>query len=291
MPHSILKKTSLAPGFLSPPAARSREDRNRETALYHAELLQQRKETEAQILATLESLLDLPSSPTADAARPSIADSTLVKNSLKPFQPSDYDSLVEERNINNQCGYVLCPRPNRQENTKAKYRILQSGGKGRDALKIVERRSLERWCSDNCGKRALYIKVHLNEEPAWSRTAATSGDIVLLEDTPENEGKQDSGNGLIKLLKSLDIGQREDEVVAQMKALAIERGNGNAPSRSLGLADIREKPNTDSKIFRPDFEAENGVASNAIEGYTPGFSEKNLVAKDNDDEEDIMETI
>jgi hypothetical protein len=286
MPHSILKKTPLPTAGPSRPPARSREDRNRETALYHAELLQQRKEVEAQILASLETLIDLPSSPTADAARPSNADSVLVKNSLRLFQPSDYDSLIEERNIGRQCGYVLCQKHNRQENTKAKYRILQKAGKGRDALKVVETKTLERWCSDDCGKRALYIKVQLNEEPAWTRTNASSGDIVLLMDKSEN-----GEAGLIERLRGLDLSQEDTEIGAQMKALAIERGDGIAPNRSIRLADIRETTSMDNKATPPEIGTKNGEASDSIEGHTPRFSGKKLRAKDDDDNDDIIGTI
>lgn len=292
MPHStsILKKTLLPPSIPSQLSGRSREDRNRDTALYHADLLQQRKEAEAQIFASLETLLDLPSSPAANAACPSNADSAIVKNSLKPFQPSDYDSLIEERNISKQCGYVLCPKSNRQENTRAKYRILQSGGRGRHALKIVETNTLERWCSDDCGKRALYLKVQLNEEPAWTRTN-TTGDVALLIDGSMNERGGKPESGLIEHLKSLDIGQLEDEVVAQTRALAIERGDGIAPSRTFGLADIRENIDTNSKVSAPGSGTKDRMVSNSIEGYTPRFSGRRLAEKDHDNVEDIMETI
>ena len=296
MPQSILKRPSSSITAPSPPAARSREDRNKETALYHAQLLQQRKDVEALILSSTETLLDSPSSPTADPAHPSNADSTLVKNSLKPFQPSDYDSLIEERNVNKQCGYVLCPKPNRLQDTKAKYRILNGQGKGNDALRFVEKQTLERWCSDDCGKRALYIKVQLSEEPAWTRTA-TEGDFVLLEEKPEIQRAKDGKVNLIERLKNLDIGQDEKQLAAQMKALSIERGDGNAPSRSFGLAetDVREKANTSGEAFPPEppsMDERTDGLHGIIEGYRPKFSEKKLRGADPEgDEEDIMKTV
>ena len=97
MPHSILKKFKPPSTILpSPPAARAQDERNKETALYHARLLQQRKDVEALILASTETLLNLPSSPSADPACPSSSDALLVKDALKPFQLSDYDVLIEE---------------------------------------------------------------------------------------------------------------------------------------------------------------------------------------------------
>lgn len=298
MPHSILKTAISSISNTSPLPARSREDRNKETALYHAQLLQQRKDVEALILASTEALLELPSLPAADPARPRLQDITLVKNSLKPFQPSDYDSLIEERNINNQCGYVLCPRPNRHEDTKARYRILHGKGRGPDNLKFVERTALERWCSDDCGKRALYIKVQLNEEPAWTR-AQSGGDILLLENERNDQKQREDDSTLIEELRSLDLGLEEDEVVARMKALAIERGDGKAPSRSFGLAelDVQENRNLNGKASAPkpsSTEADSDGWTDSIEGYTPRFLRKKTSSEQesrNDEDEDVMPTI
>lgn len=285
MPHSILKNA------VSSISAQSRDDRNRETALYHAQLLQQRKDVEALILTSTEVLLELPSSPTADPARPCLQDSVLVKNSLRPFQPSDYDSLIEERNINKQCGYVLCPRPNRQEDTKAKYRILPS--KKGDTVNFVERHTLERWCSDACGKRALYVKVQLCEEPAWSRAGSAGGDIVLLEDERNNRKTHKDDWTLTEKSRPLDMGIEEDEIVTRMNALAIERGDKKAPSSSFGLAeiDVREK-NVNSTAFAMA-SAAVGDLEDSIEGYMPKFARKEAKDQDsgNDTDEDLMPTI
>ena len=286
MPHSILKNT------VSSISAQARDDRNRETALYHAQLLQQRKDVEALILASTEALLELPSSSAADPARPCLQDTVIVKNSLKPFQPSDYDSLIEERNINKQCGYVLCPRPNRQEDTKAKYRILP-GRKG-DTVNFVERHTLERWCSDACGKRALYVKVQLCEEPGWTRAGSAGGDIVFLEDERNNQKIQEVDSTLTEKLRSLDMGLEEDEVITKMNALAIERGDKKAPSRSFGLAeiDVREK-NINSTAFVKASSGKVGDLEDSIEGYTPKFARKEAKDQDsdNDTDEDLMPNI
>ena len=286
IPHGILKN---APS--NTPAARSQEDRNRETALYHANLIQQRKDIEAQILASTETLLDVPTSPSADPARPSPQDAALIKNSLRPFQPSDYDALIEERNINKTCGYVLCPRPNRQENTDARYRILFGKGKGADAMRVVEKSFLEKWCSDDCGRMALYVKVQLNEEPAWTRSAAAVGNIMLLDDKPTSEVQMLEG------MKNLDIAIKEEDVVAQMKALAIERGDGNAPSRSFGLAEVgvKENVNLDKGAPPPKALTNEAKLAMAVEDYQPrampGYAERSESASEDEDDEDIIETI
>ena len=297
MPHSILKQAISSLPDTSPSPAQSRKDRNKETAIYHAKLLQQRKDAEALIFASTELLLELPSSPAADPARPCLQDITHAKDSLRTFQPSDYDSLIEERNINKQCGYILCPRPNRQEDTKAKYRIL-SGKGGLNGVKFVERHTLERWCSDDCGKRALFIKVQLNEEPAWTRIESSSGDILLLEDERNHQNQLEGDSALIEQLRSLNMGLEEDEVVARMKALAIERGQETASSRSFGLAetDVHENTSFKGKASAPEPSAKEcrfDGASDSIEGYTANYSRKKTKKQesDSDEDEDLMPTI
>lgn len=290
-PKSILKKVHSDP---SPASARSQQSRNYDTALYHANLIQAQKDAESLILASTETLLDLPSVPaTADPANPAPQDAILVKNTLRPFQPSDYDALIEERNINKTCGYVLCPRPNRVQPTTAKYRILYSKGKGHDALRVVEKTYLEKWCSDDCGRRALYIKVQLNEEPAWTRSGTSGGDIVLLDENSDREEQ------LLEGMKNLDVGDSEEDVIAKMKALAIERGDGNAPSRSFGLAEVgvKENPNIGGKSPLPPTAATSGgTVSGAVEGHlpkhqVPGRMIEDAIDDDNERNEDLIDTI
>ena len=293
MSHSILENFIPNGSVLPARSARSREDRNKDIAIHHAQLLQQRKDVEALILASTEAMLDLPSSPAADPARPRLQDVALVKNFLRPFQPSDYDSLIEERNIDKKCGYVLCPRLNRQEGTKARYRLLH--GNGRDKLKFVEQHILERWCSDDCGKRALYLKVQLSEEPAWTRVGSSGGDLLFLEDERNGQKRHEDDSTLTEKLESLNMGLDEDEVITRMKALIIERGDGKAPSRAFALAeiDVREKRNANRKasaskpLIKQNFSA-GGFES--IEGYTPKLPRKEPHSG-SDDDEDLISTI
>lgn len=294
MPRSIPKKSNF-PSSIAPtaPAAQSREERNKQTALYHAQLIQHRKDTETLILASTEALLELPSSPSADPARPSPSDVILVRSSLKPFQPSDYDALIEERNISEQCGYVLCPRKNRKQDTKARYRILHSKSKDSDGLKFVPRQDLEKWCSDDCGKRALYIKVQLNEEPSWTRADSLNAEITLLED---NQDRSSNATDSVRDVLGFDI-KGEHQIVEKMKALAIERGDSGLDNRLRGLNgfDIRENSIADGKVVSPDsmITDRNTVAQHSsVEGYTPKLSIRTATGgRAGDDEDDLIRTI
>ena len=300
MPKSILRKPLLTDSLSSSPATRSREDRNRETALYHANLLQQRKDVEALVLASTETLLDFPSSCNSNPGKPSSKDASAVKSLLKHFQPSDYDALVEERNIDRKCGYVLCPRSNRLQDTKAKLRILQSTAKGAGAFRVVESQSLEKWCSDQCGKMALYIRVQLNEEPAWTRAGNVGDDIALLEISTAAKQGQDAESRLIQELEKLEIGQGEERVIATMKELAIERGDGDAVSEASRFVevDIRENINLTVRNKSPPVTSTGSLGSEAlhdsIEGYRSRFSNGKTMRKDDHDgeeDEDMIPTI
>lgn len=267
-----------------------RAERNRETALYHANLIQERKIVLAGILESTETLLEFPRSSTSDARHPAESDIIEVKNLLRTFQPSDYDSLVEERIIDNKCGYVLCPHPKRLEHTNAKYRILQSKSHG---LKVVERQELERWCSEECGKRALHIRIQLDEEPAWARSAGSGGFELLDEDISKQHLVVEGHSGE----KSLDsnVDHEKERLIASLKELANERGDRGVhagPSRLIKLA-IREKKNTQDTQFEPRDPVQNTSNSlgGSIEGYTPNRSYGNIGKGSMKDHDEIADLI
>lgn len=294
MVKSILKKVPKSNTPTQPTV--SHEDRNRETALYHANLLQQRKDVENTIFESTETLLDFPSSSASDPAQPLERDVVDVQNLLKSFQPSDYDSLVSERNIDKKCGYVLCPHANRLQDTDAKYRILHVRDNATHSLKFVEREELERWCSDECGRRALYIRVQLSDEPAWSRTAGSSGDITLLDEGNQNQQGLDVDGKLAQKFQNLDYGYGDERVKAALKDLAIERGDGNASESRCRLieVDIHENKGLGNTPTDPSHQVSNGLWS-SVEGYNPklkGDKANRSGLKDEDDgNEDMMPTI
>ena len=286
MVKSILKKnsrTSPAPPF-APPT--SREGRNRELALHHAHLIQQRKDVEALILEATETLLDFPTSPASKSTNPSPADAARVKDLLKPFQPTDYDSLLEERNIDGKCGYVLCPLPHRVEDTKAKFRIILNREKGADGMKVVEKHQLEQWCSEDCGRRALYIRVQLSEVPAWTRAGDMGGEIELYGEGTTNHPSQ----GTVPEMKQL---------TSQLQQLAIERGGRGEHGISSDLISLSilendvpgecsARPPTTISSGHPD----SSQIYHAVEGYIPTIGGSRRTRRHRDDEiQDIMETI
>ena len=264
-----------SPSKASTPARVSRsKERIRDLALYHANLLQQRKDAEAEILKSTEMLLDFPTSSTSVTARPSNADIQAVKMALRLFQPSDYDALIEERNINRTCGYVFCSRPNKLQSTSARSVMLRGRGKT-DKWKYVDKKLLERWCSDDCAKKALYIKVQLNEEPAWERAAGASGEIMLLDEKDDPLSHVDPVAQLSTRLNDISVTDGEEPMIAAMRQLALERGDSDhrkahKTSPSFREGDVREYyPSGGSKELSGRIGQEPTGPHDAIEGYIP----------------------
>ncbi|KAI9934654.1 hypothetical protein ASPWEDRAFT_116525 [Aspergillus wentii DTO 134E9] len=271
------------------------DPRHMAIALHHAHRIQAQKDTEALILDRILELVTFPSSPSADPAAPSIEDANAFKAALVPFQPSDYDNLIEERKIEGLCGYGLCPREHRKEDPKGTYRLKWGakgsgpGGRGRD-MNIVPKEKLEMWCSDECAERAMYIRVQLAEEPVWERRADdTRGDSILLLEEGRAEKKQGKGKGKMSSATvgevtgqldnlHMDGSQESSDMADNMKGLSIradhnshelamERGDSN-PAFQTGRVNIqiREKENVshDAPQMRP-----GDHTGGSIEGYVP----------------------
>ena len=271
---SILKKSSAhsAPSTSTAVKVLTKEDRDRETALYHAALIQQQKDVEMEILDATERLIDFPLNATSTAAKPALSDVTLFKELLQLFQPSDYDILIEERNINDHCGYALCPSPRIRDGGRGTYRLLGTSGKAKD-FKVVRKEELEKWCSDDCAKRAMYVKVQLSERPAWERAASSQRIELLNEEKSEAEKREAQ---LAEELRRLNI-SREEKRNQSSAQLAAERGDRGAVAQH-GRVDItiREKEVT-GVVKAPSLDDDamdttmTGMTMN-LEGYTPKYN-------------------
>ncbi|KAH8792858.1 Rtr1/RPAP2 family-domain-containing protein [Hyaloscypha sp. PMI_1271] len=265
-PRSILKKASY------PATTSSKEDRDREVALYHANLIQQRKDIELNILFSTETLIDYPLAKSPyDASNPSPTDAKEFKQLLRPFQPTDYDELIHERNINEKCGYTLCPNARVKDGSGGKYRILGTNGKAKD-FRVVEKEELEKWCSEACAKRALYVRVQLSESPAWERDAAGSTvNIDLLDEPKSAEGA--IAEGLEKM--GLDGGKAVKQ--QDVADLALERGDTGLAAKN-GLVDVNiQEKEVQRSAQAPSLDDLSGRLDTmhlTLEGHTPEFGSR-----------------
>lgn len=259
-PRSILKK----PKNTTPASDEDEEmsdplERRREVALQHARIIQHRKDVEAQILDDLILLSEFPPASSRDRftpAHPSPDDAATFKAQVRLFQPSDYDDLIVERNVNDLCGYTLCGRPRRQTGPGGAWKIMASG-------QIARRKDVEMWCSAACARRAMYVKVQLNETAAWERAGIPDIEIELLGEDKSAETEAD------RTARRLGEVQLEDQrqAASQSAALALERGD-RPPQPGGGRTfevTLREKPTTvpaETGIFED--EADDHMA---VEGY------------------------
>lgn len=242
-----------------------------ETILQRAYQVQRQKDTEQQILDSTEALLDTGSeSATLSEERSLIAS---VKEHLRLFQPSDFDALIEERNINKRCGYVLCARPPRSENTDARFRIIPGRGRGNGTLDIVPRQQLEQWCSEHCARKASYIRLQLSEEPAWMRTDGATKSVLLQE---ELEARQLQEKAEVQQTDTIRASEVKDEggmLASSLETLALERGE---PGKAHPLAcfhNVVIHENDDSTIGEPPApDSLKDWDHRTIEGFTPRSS-------------------
>lgn len=266
-PKSILKSSPY------PATSKTKADRDREVAFYHANLIQQRKDIEFEILLSTETLIDYPLARAPyGASNPSPADAEAFKNYLRPFQPSDYDALIVERNINENCGYALCPNARVKQEGGGSHRLIYRSGRAKD-FRIVEKGELEKWCSDACARRALYVKVQLSETAAWERGAAGSALRIELLDEPKP-----AEDSVMEGMENLNLGNGEVDPQQEKGAsdLAMERGDSGFTARN-GLVDVKIQEKAITGPAQPPSFDEQDITGRLdtlhlnMEGYTTKF--------------------
>jgi RNA polymerase II-associated protein 2 len=250
-------------------------DQQKSTALRYAGNIQYQKRMKEKVLDLILNVVDLPSSPDADPARPSPSDAALFKKAHRLFQAQDFNDVILERNIYEKCGYGLCPRPYLKSNESARNRPLRSAKEtGRLRMSAKE---LEKWCSFDCAERGLFIRLQLGTEPVWLRDTPIE-DVKLLEESRQVEMADGLASnmqgleletsahvGLSDSLQRLAIDQgRKNVIEDRMKSLALERGKENdtgiAGQLVLGVRenDIKKEPVAPQKLS-------DGEAT--VEGY------------------------
>lgn len=264
--------------------AEARNRHNRDLALHHANLIQQRKDTELQILYAIEEFLDFPTTAQPNAHNPSPKDVQRFKELIKPFQISDYKDLIEERNIASRCGYVFCPTP----------QIRTRGAGGADFLRIARGNQLgnkqgsifvpnskfEMFCDKWCARQAMAIQVQLSNTPAWERASAGNKVTVTID--------ADTQSGLEEKLNNMEIGKDQLQprigLEQSMAELALERGDTSGMDGRVP-ATIVHRDTSRMPARPPQYEENEG---GTIEGYAPKARPTKTRSGDgnNDDDDD-----
>ncbi|KAF3062104.1 hypothetical protein GL218_04039 [Daldinia childiae] len=252
----------------------------RQTAIQQARIIQQQQVFEDEIQDTIIELSKLPlaSSSTYDASNPSPSDADAFRQLVRLFQPGDYEDLIEERNTLKKCGYALCPRPRVRLGPGGEYKLVSWG---RGDFGIVPRKELERWCSRECARRAMYVKVQLGETAAWERAGISSIRIDLLDEPKQaDEEEDDATRRLERELQSVERKAAQDA-----KDLALERGDAvDKPSTRKVKLTIREK-SVRMAPQEPTLD-KDGESHLVLDGYKPKFNQE-LEQKGED--EDVKE--
>ena len=259
-PKSILKEPSDMVTSQSPTATKSRDERNREIALYHANLIQAQKDIEAGILEALETFIDFPTDPSTTPANPTLTDTSAFQKLIHPFTPSDYDDLVDERRLAGKCGYVFCSKALNITGGGGRFKIF--GKKSGQEFKVVARAKVECWCSADCARRAMFVKVQLIEEPAWERRSNSTHEIeILARDTEADASLEPTGNSASRDRGKLD---------RAMRNMIIERGDESKPARSVNMImETLVERHTVQPPIAPNKEESQWTSHEAIEGYAP----------------------
>ena len=286
LPESMPRPSMESSSYVSHSLLRTERDFG--VAVEHANLIQQRKDAAQRVFNSIETLLEYPPSQSSDPANPSVELVEQITSLLQPFQPADYDSLIQERNIDRKCGYVLCPRPNKVEETTARFRIVWPRGHGKPGtgIQVLDKEALEKWCSEECGKRALYLKVQLNEAPAWERAATPKSTLHVLREKPLTQPRDEN------LQRAEDVQVLEEG----LRSLAIERGvrySGDGVPEVIDVS-IREHETMDEAPEPPmqDIEcSEPEKIYGEIEGYTPELRKGKVGLKTLHENDDLMDTI
>lgn len=286
-PKPILKNSTSSSNI----PERKVNPRHLQIALHHANIIEQQKRIENEILESILELMEYPPSPDADPQRPEPSNARHFCEAIQPFRPADYDDLIEERNIADKCGYVLCPRPKKKAPSRARKQMIWTP----NGPEVVDRKQLEVWCSEDCARRALYVKVQLNEEPAWLRQGGAAPPIELLV---ENQEEHDRARRMALPLRPKSAPKTEERSeedaiaeawAARDEALALERGEQpRGPTKAnegLIKAEIEERAPGAPPVAPTKDSSQSHMA---IEGHVP---QERTKASENaeEDEEDAQD--
>ncbi|KAK0620023.1 Rtr1/RPAP2 family-domain-containing protein [Immersiella caudata] len=294
-PKGILKKPKSTPGTSAPPPSEPTPlPLEQQIAIQQAKLLLQQRGEDIKPPVSLDFFERLSQFPVTrgasiSAANPSTKDAREFIEAVQGFLPREYQDLIEERNCLGNCGYTLCPRPRRKYT--GEFKILSSG--------IAKVADLNMWCSDDCARRALFIKVQLDNPSYIKRDGQLVVRIELDDESkhstrrqaPKNGGAKTDESELAKSMERLEI-DKKTQTTRDKTALAVERGDARRPAQQVEVT-IREKSTT-APVKGPDQSqaVQDGEAHLMLEGHKTTFGTgKDDAGSDSDDDEYLPSAI
>lgn len=116
------------------------------------ETMAARQRAELQTLEWIEKLLDPISTQE-------------LKMSSRFFRPQDFDEVIVERNLAEDCGYPLC--------TRKRVKIRQKFKISTREKKVYSLDRLSSFCGQEHLQDAVYFRSQLSEDPVWAREGIT----------------------------------------------------------------------------------------------------------------------
>lgn len=104
-------------------------------------------------------------------AKPKVS-AHMLRQAAAVLQPQTYDEIVEERVVQDWCGYPLCDREPQKD--QPRYRISLS------QRKVFDQSELASYCSEACMQKSKYFRMQLSEDPVWIRDLQTVPAIQII---------------------------------------------------------------------------------------------------------------
>ncbi|KXN72563.1 hypothetical protein CONCODRAFT_77745 [Conidiobolus coronatus NRRL 28638] len=98
----------------------------------------------------------------------------LLINASFYLEPRHFKEVLEERNLNNCCGYPICDKEPKK--LSGKYHIQVEN------RKVVETNDLNKFCSKFCQRAFNYYKLQLSSDPIYFKDIEKWQPVNLLED-------------------------------------------------------------------------------------------------------------
>ncbi|CDS07578.1 hypothetical protein LRAMOSA01527 [Lichtheimia ramosa] len=126
------------------------------------ESVQQRARMQQLVFSWQEKIFSIPKVP-----------SSLLRQAATILQPQTYDEVIEERAVQDWCGYPLCD--NAPQKDQPRYHISLS------RRKVFDQSELASFCSEACLQRSKYFRMQLSEDPVWIRDMQAVPNVHIIQ--------------------------------------------------------------------------------------------------------------
>jgi hypothetical protein len=182
---------------------------------------------------------------------------------------------------------------------------------------VARTEDLNKWCSNACALRALYLKVQL-DNPSYVRnegdvggkmvvrlelreekakggggagTGAAAGSATSSSAATAPRGSEEDRNQLAQAMAQLEIDKRKQQTARKGAALADERGDGGVFT-GVSRVEVTIKENAADGPVQPP--TQESVDAQLIEGYKPTLGKgkkseaRESTGSDDDDDDDFF---